>query len=43
MPTRSLALGRGRTQRLWESPWVFATILAALSLEWGWRRRRGLP
>ncbi len=28
--------------RLWESPWLFAAIVALLSLEWMWRRRRGL-
>ena len=45
---RTLAIGqlaRGRTAslRLWESPWVFAAVVGALSLEWIWRRRRGLP
>jgi hypothetical protein len=43
MPSRALARAQGESRRLWESPWVFAVILAALSLEWGWRRRRGLP
>lgn len=42
LPTRELARGRRETRRLWESPWVFAAIVGALSLEWGWRRRRGL-
>jgi hypothetical protein len=39
------SLGRGRTEsvRLWESPWMFAVVVGALSLEWAWRRRRGLP
>jgi len=39
------ALVRDRTAsaRLWESPWVFALVVAMLSVEWGWRRRRGLP
>jgi hypothetical protein len=46
--TRSLEtqqLGRRRTEsfRLWESPWTFALVIAALSVEWAWRRRRGLP
>jgi len=38
-------LGRARTEsvRLWESPWGFAVVVAALSVEWAWRRRRGLP
>lgn len=42
LPTRELARGRRETRRLWESPWMFAAIVGALSLEWGWRRRRGL-
>ncbi len=44
-PLEMRRLGRERTNslRLWESPWVFALIVAALSLEWAWRRRRGLP
>jgi hypothetical protein len=46
--SRGLAImGRSRgpstSVRLWESPWVFALIVGALSLEWAWRRRRGLP
>lgn len=40
---RSLARGRSRSTRLWESPWVFGLIIGALSLEWAWRRKRGLP
>ena len=40
---RGLARSRTRSLRLWESPWVFAVIVSALSLEWAWRRRRGLP
>lgn len=35
--------GRSTSLRLWESPYVFAAIVAVLSLEWIWRRRRGLP
>ena len=31
------------TSRLWESPWLFALVVAMLSAEWTWRRRRGLP
>jgi len=34
---------RSTAVRLWESPWVFAAIVGVLSLEWIWRRRRGLP
>ena len=36
---------RGRTTsvRLWESPWIFGLIVGLLTLEWIWRRRRGLP
>jgi hypothetical protein len=43
LPTRALALGRSESLRLWESPWVFAMVVGALSVEWLWRRRRGLP
>jgi hypothetical protein len=43
LPTRALARGRVESHRLWESPWVFALVLALLSVEWFWRRRRGLP
>jgi len=43
LPARELARGRRESQHLWESPWVFALIVGALSIEWGWRRRRGLP
>ena len=43
LPTRALALGRSESLRLWESPWVFAAVVGALSIEWLWRRRRGLP
>lgn len=39
----SLARPRTVSSRLWESPWMFAVIVGLLSLEWGWRRRRGLP
>jgi len=34
---------RSTAVRLWESPYVFAAIVGLLSLEWIWRRRRGLP
>jgi hypothetical protein len=40
---RALARGKGESLRLWESPWLFAFVVGALSLEWAWRRRRGLP
>ena len=43
LPTRALALGRSESLRLWESPWVFGVVVGALSIEWLWRRRRGLP
>ncbi len=43
LPTRALARGRVESRRLWESPWVFALVVALLSVEWFWRRRRGLP
>src|SRR5205085_1492737 len=26
-----------------QAPWVFAVVVGALSVEWWWRRRRGLP
>jgi hypothetical protein len=38
----SLVRHRTATTRLWESPWLFALVVAMLSVEWGWRRRRGL-
>ncbi|HYM81845.1 MAG TPA: hypothetical protein VEY91_10625 [Candidatus Limnocylindria bacterium] len=40
---RALARERTESLRLWESPWLFAVVVGALSLEWAWRRRRGLP
>jgi hypothetical protein len=43
LSTRTLAVGRSESLRLWESPWVFAVVVGALSVEWLWRRRRGLP
>jgi hypothetical protein len=43
LETRALARGRSESARLWESPWVFAVVIGALSVEWAWRRRRGLP
>ncbi len=41
--TRVLVRPRTTSTRLWESPWLFALIIALLSAEWAWRRRRGLP
>ena len=43
LPTRALARTRTESVRLWESPWMFAFVVGALSLEWAWRRKRGLP
>jgi len=43
LDTRSLVRNRTASARLWESPWFFALVVAMLSVEWGWRRRRGLP
>jgi hypothetical protein len=40
---RALARVRSESLRLWESPWLFGFVVGALSLEWAWRRRRGLP
>jgi len=40
---RQLVRNRTASARLWESPWLFAMVVAMLSVEWGWRRRRGLP
>jgi hypothetical protein len=40
---RALTRRRTASSRLWESPWVFGFIVAALAAEWIWRRRRGLP
>jgi len=39
---RALVRQRTTSTRLWESPWLFALVVAMLSVEWGWRRRRGL-
>ena len=43
LPTRALARTRTESVRLWESSWVFGFVVGALSLEWAWRRKRGLP
>jgi hypothetical protein len=43
LTTRALTRGRTESARLWESPWAFGAIVGALSVEWIWRRRRGLP
>jgi hypothetical protein len=43
IPTRAIARARSDSLRLWESPWVFGLIVGLLSVEWAWRRRRGLP
>jgi hypothetical protein len=43
LQARALARVPTKSVRLWESPWVFALAVAALSIEWTWRRRRGLP
>jgi hypothetical protein len=40
---RALVRHQRATSRLWESPWLFALVVAMLSAEWTWRRRRGLP
>jgi len=41
--SRPLARPRTDSLRLWESPWLFALVVGVLSVEWIWRRRRGLP
>jgi len=43
LKTRALVRTRTESLRLWESPWVFAIVVGALSLEWAWRRKCGLP
>jgi len=43
LPARAMARARSESQRLWESPWAFALVVSMLSIEWAWRRRRGLP
>jgi hypothetical protein len=40
---RQLVRNRTASARLWESPWLFALVVGMLSVEWAWRRRRGLP
>ncbi len=43
LPSRAIARRRSESLRLWESAWVFAVVVGLLSIEWAWRRRRGLP
>jgi hypothetical protein len=43
LPARAIARARSESHRLWESPWAFALVVGMLSVEWAWRRRRGLP
>ena len=43
LPNATLARVPSQSVRLWESPWVIGAIIAVLSIEWAWRRRRGLP
>src|SRR5262249_29951641 len=43
LDTRPLVRNRTASARLRESPWLVALVVAMLSAEWGWRRRRGLP
>lgn len=43
LDTRHLVRRRTSSTRLWESPWIFAVVVAMLGIEWAWRRRRGLP
>ncbi len=43
LDARALVRRRTASNRLWESPWLFAAIVAMLGAEWAWRRRRGLP
>jgi len=43
LETSAMARVRHESTRLWESPWLFAVMVAALGVEWMWRRRRGLP
>jgi hypothetical protein len=43
LATRALVRHQRASTRLWESPWTFAIVVAMLSAEWTWRRRRGLP
>jgi len=43
LTARAVVRTRGESLRLWESPWVFAVVVGLLSVEWAWRRRRGLP
>lgn len=43
LPARALARNRSVSLRLWESPWVFAVVVGFFTIEWAWRRRRGLP
>ena len=39
---RALVRAQRDSHRLWESPWLFALLVGMLSVEWMWRRRRGL-
>ena len=42
LDARTLVRSRTASTRLWESPWLFALVVGMLSVEWAWRRRRGL-
>lgn len=42
LDARTLVRARTASTRLWESPWLFALVVGMLSVEWAWRRRRGL-
>ena len=42
LETRALTRRRTTSTRLWESPWLFAVLVALLAAEWIVRRRRGL-
>jgi hypothetical protein len=43
LPNREAPLTETTTTPLWHNPFVWVLIVAGLCVEWGVRRRRGLP
>jgi hypothetical protein len=43
LPSRQAPVMETATQPFWHTPWLFAFALTCFVLEWGLRRRKGLP